>query len=468
MTTTYRVACLLFGVVSSFPLSAQPGQQAPDAPAPVESAGEVDPSEAPIDLSPPESSQDTALWAIDLSNEEWDDGSPKAMRISVAHEVSYRIGDARGMVNNRSSFRLEYSKFFLDSFFVEVDSKLNAFWSSDHRAEAEDERIAFETITPEAYLQYSKAGSDISVKVGVQKMIWGVSEGGAITDEVSPRNFSELFFIPLEESRLGQFMVNVDHFSSIGHWSFFFVPDPKFNKYPEQGTAYYFDPFAGAAEVRDDPAGGDDQEYGMRWKRTFGSTDVSVMAASLIDNDPVYRMDGLTQAGVPLISRVEQRFTLTGMTLNHARGDFLFRGEVGFKSPKAFNDAAFRTIEKNVVDSSLGMTYSLGQSNSIGIEWVNRHVLDWSGRIAGVPRNTSSLVLNTNFFFLNDTLLVNWLTIYSRPFTSVQSSVRTSYEWDDNLTFSLDAHLIDVQDSSSALHRYRNQDQVVFKVRYQF
>src|SRR5215510_10976674 len=77
-----------------------------------------------IDLSNPE--------IADLSTE--DSGfSAKNSRVTLAHEGSY---GEHGVVNNRSWFRVEYSKFFLNNFFVQLDSKVNAYWSSDHRAEA--------------------------------------------------------------------------------------------------------------------------------------------------------------------------------------------------------------------------------------------------------------------------------------------------------------------------------------------
>ena len=472
-----RTAVFLCGLVLSSPIGAQGTQETADVPAGIQLAEPVDrlPPEPPREEEPsvlsPFGDEDFGIYDaddIDLLSDDGDLAAPKSTRVTLGHEVAYRVGGEQGLVNNRSSFRLEYSKFFLDSFFAQLDFKLNGFWSNDHRAEAENKTLLFDTLVPEAFVQYSKPGSNFSVKLGVQKLIWGESEGGVITDVVSPRNFSELFFIPLEESRLGQFMLSVDHFSSVGDWTYFFVPRAKFNELPEEGTAYFFDPFAGSAAVRDDPADPDRHEYGMRWKRTFGQSDIAFMAASVIDNDYAFRLDGVTESGLPLISRVAHRYTLAGLTFNYARGDFLFKGEVGYKSPLAFNDAALQIIERDVIDSSLGLTYSLGQSNSLGMEIVNRHVLNWSDEIVGVRRNTSALVLNNNFFFLNDTLSVNWLTIYSQPFTSVTSSVRTSYKWSDNLTFSLDAHVIAVPDRGSELHRFRDEDQVFFGVQYQF
>lgn len=459
MEKSTGVAGLLCGLALSLPLAAQPPAAPSDgsdtAPAPQAGQG----GGAAV----------TAFGgSADPFADDAEDSHAKAMRLSVNHEGSYRTSGSRGLVNHRSSFRVEYSKFFLDSFFVQFDSKLNAFWGGDHRARAEGKRVAYETNTPEAFLQYSRPGTGTSVKLGIQKLIWGESEGGAITDEVSPRNLSELFFIPLDESRIGQFMLNVDHFSTRGDWSFLFVPNPKFNKYPRPGSAYFFDPFAGQAEIAAAPEKRNEHEYGMRWRKSYGNRDVSFMAASLIDNDYALRVDGMTPAGRPLVARVPQRFGMTGTTFNYTKGDFLFKGEVGYKVGKPFNDAALQILEKDVVESSLGLTYALGRSNTLGVELVNSRILQWTPQVSTARRDTTSLVVNNNFFFLNDNLSINWLTIYSRPHTSYQSSLRASYKLDDNTSFGLDAHFIDAPDRNSPLRRFQDQDQVVFRIQYQF
>lgn len=453
MKATWRAACL----AGCLFLSCSPRAQEREAQGQQNAAGAglTAVSTGDIDFSAPDVS-DTSTNEADFS--------AKNSRVSLVHESSY--GES-GVVNNRSWFRVEYSKFFLNNFFVQIDSKLNAFWGRDHRAVAEDESVLFETITPEAFLQYSAAGGRTSIKVGQQKLIWGESEAGAITDEVSPRDLSELFFIPLEQSRRGQVMAVLDHFASSGDWTAFFVPDPDFNRYAYPGTAYYIDPFAGGVKGSDE-ASDQHHEYGMRWRRAFNNSDISLMAADLVDNDYAYRQEGVTDDGRPVVARSQQRFTMIGGAFNLARGKFLFKGEVAYKFPKAFNDAAFQIVEKDVLDSALGLTYSLGKSNTLGLEIVNRYVHDWSSGIVSVPRNTSSLVLNANLFFLNENLTVNWLAIYERPYDSYQSSLRTSYKWADNLISSIDVHLVDVPNGRSSLYPYRDKDQIVLRLQYQF
>jgi hypothetical protein len=405
---------------------------------------------------------------IDLSA--GDKGNPvaQALRTTLGHQGAYLVGGERGVVNNRSWLRLEYAKFFLDSFYVQLDSKLNGYWKKDHRARADRRASLFESSTPEAFLQYSAAGGQTSVKVGIQKIIWGESEAGAITDEVSPRNYSELFLVPLEESRIGQMMVSIDQFTGYGDLSMFYIPKPKFNRYAAPRSAYDTYPFNGTVSITEEARDASEHEFGMRWKKTFGKSDISFMAASLIDNNYGVRVGGMTAAGAMELVRSRQRTRLAGMTFNYARGHFLVKGEAAYKTPKDFADMNGQLMDRDVVDAALGVTYALGQSNTIGLEAVTSHVRGWNDRIMGIPRNANALVLNANFLFFNDNLALNWLTIRSRPYASVQSSLRTSYKWNDNTTFSIDAHLIDARHPKSQLITFRQRDQIVLRAQYQF
>jgi len=172
------------------------------------------------------------------------------MRLTLRHEISYKVKGPGGIKNHRSSLRFEYKKSFFKYFYVQADSKLNAFWIKDHRSEAHNEKLLFQNNVLEGFLQFSM--KQTSLKVGIQKMIWGESEAGAVTDVISPRDYSEIFFISLEESRRGQPIISVDQFTKMGDFTFFFVPLPLFNRYPYAGSAYYYDPFAGHALVKDE------------------------------------------------------------------------------------------------------------------------------------------------------------------------------------------------------------------------
>jgi hypothetical protein len=414
------------------------------------------------DLLPDSSAPDVAASneeGIDMSGDQASEGRVadfmKSTRISLKHEMSYKFASPKRLVNNRSSIRLEYSKLFAEKVFLRLDTKLNFHWSNDHRAEAKDQHLFRELVTREAYLQTSFGNT--SLRFGHQILPWGVSEGGAITDEISPRNASEFFFVSLEESRIGQPMVTADHFNNIGQWTAFFVPRPAYNRYPDIGSEY---DIPGAFD-KPEPEGGwdvtDDYEYGLRWKRTFGKSDISLMAASLVDNDYLVR---------------KQRFRMFGLTANIAKGNLLYRAEVALKQPKAYVasvGSGTSVVESDQFDSSFGFDYSPGGRSLVySAEVVWSRLLDWKTNILGRERDEYALVGSVSNRFFNDDLTLSWLTIYNKPYTSFQHKFLSSYLIDDNSTIYFEIFYPDERDRRSANWPYRDQKQFVIRYQFQF
>jgi hypothetical protein len=382
------------------------------------------------------------------------------LRLTVNHEISEKVQSPVHIRNNRSSLRGEYAKYLLGNFFVQADYKLTAHLKRDHQAVAKGKSVALEHTLREAFLQASVYGT--SLKLGYQILVWGESDGGgAITDEISPRNYSELFFVSQEESRIGQPMATLSQYTGWGEWSLVFVPFPAYNKMPGVGTAYWYDPFAGAPVRKAKRDAQDEFEYGARWKRALGRSDISLMGGSLMDNDPVFRFAGDT------IREEKLRFSFAGAAFNYSLENLLVKGELAAKHPKAFMAASGRTLEKPVLDGSLGFEFSRGGTFSLGLEAVHNRVLRWDPAIQGVPEATNTLVLIASDRFLNENLSVNLLTRYSEPYTTVMNIGMASYRVSDNVTLELEGHFPYVDDERSSTWMYRDQKQAVFRWRLQ-
>ena len=379
------------------------------------------------------------------------------LRISLKHETSYKFASPKHVVNNRSSVRLEYSKPLTSNLYLRLDTKLNLHWSNDHRAKAKDEDLFRELVTREAYLQSSFGNT--SFRLGYQILPWGVSEGGAITDEVSPRNSAEFFFISLEESRVGQPMLAMDHFGDSGQWTAFFVPRPGYNKYPDRGSEYDIPGAFDRNAPNDDWDNAGTYEFGARWKRSFGKSDISLMAARLIDNDYLVR---------------QQRLRMYGLTANIAIDNLLLRAEVALKQPRAFfassaTGSGLTVVESDQFDSSFGFDYSPGgRTLMYSAEVVWSRLLDWNGDIVGREQDEYSLIGAVTNRFFNDDLTLSWLTIYSRPYTSVRHRFLSSYLIDDNSTVYFEFFYPDERDERSGSWPYRDQKQFVLRYQYQF
>lgn len=390
----------------------------------------------------------------------------KDSRITLKHEVSNQLHDSYPLITDRSSVQLEYSKYFLNDFFIKIDTKANQYWSDDHYAEASDGTTEFDTRTREAYLQYGKG--QFSVKLGTQMPIWGESDGGAITDIMSPRNLSELFFVSLEESRVGQAMLGIDLFKVAGNWSFYYVPDAKLNEYPKPGTAYYIDPFQGQADIIADD--NDEEEYALRWRNSIGKWGVAVMAASAIDNNPAYRVLGTSDEGTFLVEQEKVRFDMLGATFNYSFGNYLLTGEFAQKQDLAFNNSAMEIVYRDRTEGSVRAEYSLGKqgAHSIALEFVERVLNDWDESIQGREKNEESVIFSWNNNFFNQNLNVSLISVFNEPYSSMQHSLFTSYNWSHRVTLNLDVFYMDVSDERSEYFPMRRKDNVIFKILYQF
>lgn len=386
-----------------------------------------------------------------ISNTTTQANSP--LRITLAQEGSYKVEEPRSVIKNRSSVQLEYSKYFLEKFVVQFKGKATAFLKEDHRHESEGTDVN----VSQAFIQTSLGQT--SFRVGVQTLPWGESILAPVTDEVSPRDNRELFNFNLEELRRGQPMVVIDHFSATGRLSGFWNVAPSFNKYPKSGTGYFFDPFTYGNRIEGD--GG--TEFGVSWRKNFEGFDITLMAANLLDNDYALRMNSDGS-----VTRLKERFSLTGGVFNYGFGNFVLRGEAAFKSSKPFNNEAMQVVRRKTIDTYLSLDYRYTSSLTLTAELVNQHILDWSGEIQGYPKDRQSVLFSMTKLMMNDDLSLNLQQIINRPYRGNLTTLMTTYKWDDYLTLGLNLIYPHSNDRRSGLWNVRDQKQIAFKVQYQF
>lgn len=376
------------------------------------------------------------------------------LRVTLAHEFSYKVEKPQYVVKNRSSLRVEYSKYVLDNFYVQLDGKATGFWGEDHRHDAEGEDF----LVSQAYLQTSFGHT--AIRAGFQSLPWGESILAPITDEVSPRDNRELFNFNLEELRIGQPMLVVDQFSGWGSVSMFFNPRASFNKNPERGTAYSFDSLRYRSEVAGET---DLAEYGASWRKTFTRGDITFMTASLVDNDYALSMN---EDGT--VTRERARFSMNGFSFNYAFSDFVLRGEAAWKRDLPFNTAALQVVKRDAVDAYLGLDYQASSTLTLSVEAINQHISDWSSEVASAPRDSQSLLVSLTKLLMHEDLNIQVMNFTTQPGNSNLAILQTTYDWDDNLRFGFNAVYPYTRDEKAGLWNVRDQKQIAFKVQYQF
>ncbi|WP_046744420.1 DUF1302 family protein [Kordia zhangzhouensis] len=401
----------------------------------------------------------------------WNEYIFSPSRLGISYEFTYNFTDPTEVIKNRFAFRLEYSKFLFNNLFVQLDTKSFVFMDGDSRSrrlsyynndDFEEADLAFGSITRNAFVQYSYKQS--SIKVGLQTLAWGESDFAAITDEINPFDFRDPLNLNIDELRVGQFMIGLNFYTSIGNFNTFFVPNARFNLFPKEGTRFFEDSFAGTNIVTQEVDNGKNSiEYGFRWKKAFKKSDVSIIVTSLIDNNLVRE-----QVNPNLVQLHEKRFTTVGMSFNYAIGNLLIRGENAIKFPRAYNTASLGIIERNAFDTSLGFEYGPNSTTTFTLELVNNHVINWTNEIVGIPRNDFTAFFVVVKELMKNDLSLNYITMYNGPNTTFFNLLSAAYKLNDNITLSLDAIIPITNDEQSAFYQFREQQHLAFKAQFLF
>ena len=446
-------ACLSVPCVAG--AEADSAAAAPTATEPASTPAAASPEATAAPAPEPSSSNDPLGFGNLAESQVVARGSSSPLRVTFGQELSYKVQEPNYLAKNRVSGQMEYTQLFLDNFTAQFNAKEIVFLSGDHRHNAE----GHDTAISQAYLQTSFGRT--SIKAGIQTLPWGESILAPITDEVSPRDNREMFNFNLEELRIGQPMLTVDRYSAADHWGFFFVPDHYFNKNPVKGTAYYFDPFT---YTQGTAGAGNNTEYGVSWKRSFASADITFMVASLIDNDYALNMNLESM----LVTRTRERMSLGGVSFSYAFGKFVLRGEAAAKSPKAFDNIAMQIEKHDELDTYFGLEYAHSSSLTVSLEAVNQHVQGWSRFLLNTPRDNMQLLLNVTKKAWHDDLTINFMGIYGSPQTAALGILTASLKVNDSMTAGINMVYPYASDTKSSIWNVRDQKQLSFKLTYAF
>ena len=116
----------------------------------------------------------------------------------------------------------------------------------------------------------------------------------------------------------------------------------------------------------------------------------------------------------------------------------------------------------------MGVDYAVNATFNLSLEVVNYHVIDWNDQISGVPKDNYMLLLVLGKSFFKNDLSIYWVTTYNGPYSSFFNFFTTSYNWNDNVTLSIDVLIPSSNNINSGFYLYRDQKQVGFMLQYLF
>ncbi len=223
----------------------------------------------------------------------------------------------------------------------------------------------------EIWLQ-GKLGDNTDLKLGRQIVVWGKSDNLRVTDVLNPLDYREPGMVDIEDLRLPQTMARLDYY--IGDWGLtaLAIPEIDFNKNPAYGSDFYPYPTAMPKEIIPSD-GGDNTEYAFAANGIFSGWDLSLYWAEIYDDTPHLAM----VAGTPQMRH--SRLTMHGFAVNAAVENWLLKAEAAHFDGLEYNSLPGEKLQR--LDTLLGVEYSGFGEATLGLEVVNRHLMDYDAAL---------------------------------------------------------------------------------------
>ena len=303
-----------------------------------------------------------------------------------------------------------------------------------------------------------------------------------MTDIISPRDFTESVFTRIEDARLGQMILKADQYADSGQWTLLINPDPQVNIYAEPGHEYATPSMTdtlgsnhiGIEILPDDKPSHSiqDTEVGGRWKKTFGKSDISLMAATSLNNSPVFESQGINPQGDIILLPIYPRYTMIGVAANRAKGNFLFKGELAYKSGRQFNHTNLLAdnglAERDVIDVAFGLDYDANGAWQATFEISDQNVLNWNSDLYLVRRNETGLYFNWSEDFLNQTLNTQYTWFFQIQDADSMHRFESEYDINDHWVFKFGLTLFDIRNQNSQLGIFKDRHRIAAQVEVSF
>ena len=184
------------------------------------------------------------------------------------------------------------------------------------------------------------------LRIGKQQIVWGQLDGIKVLDVLNPQDFREFIMEDFGESRISLWSAYLD--GTLGAWrtEVAVIPDGTGHVIPNPGAWFELE----APRFRFGAAPGqpglptltrrpgndlDSTAVGLRLSRTLGRIDVSAVAYSGLDPEPLGRL--VTDGGEAAVERYFERRDVVGLSAETGIGNWVIRGEYAYQPDRIFN-----------------------------------------------------------------------------------------------------------------------------------
>lgn len=234
---------------------------------------------------------------------------------------------------------VEYRGFFEEPLFSEQHtSYLSAFAQPEYRHAWDNDKQRFVFVGFGRVSQYDearshadirelswqKSGSGYELRVGIQKVFWGVTESQHLVDIV---NQTDLVENPAGEEKLGQPMINLTLVRDWGTLDFFVLTGFRERTFPgREGRLRTAPPVDTDQAVFESSHGRRRIDYALRWHKSLGAWEVGLAQFSGTSRDPRL-LPGVGGDGAPALIPYYDVIGQTSLDLQATTGAWLWKLE---------------------------------------------------------------------------------------------------------------------------------------------
>ena len=321
----------------------------------------------------------------------------------------------------------------------------------------------------------------VDLTIGRKVVNWGRSDTFRVVDVVNPLDNKEPGLVDIEDLRRPKAMAKLD--VSSGPWGaqFLVIPEHRYDRQPPIGSDFVPAVFAGGSFNRTEINDRSDFEgtpgFAGKFDGRFSGWDFSLYGAYV---DESSRTIDLVSPFPLSFESKPNRFGMLGAAGNITRGAFLFKGEFAWLSqirtliiegPPL--TPAFKNVERDRLDTMVGVEYYGPDSLTIALEIVNRHLIDHPGGPTGrkefTPQDNFETGLRISRPFFRERLDVTVLGIVFGEKMQDGGLVRASADFELTDSLKLEGGwLIFFGGPDRGIGAFESNDRVYGEIKYSF
>ena len=397
-----------------------------------------------------QTSVDLDNLGIDFSDASIDEALASGRRWSLSYLNGVEAKSTHNIRSHRLDLRLRDEGLIAQDWFYRGDAKLIYRLPQDNQIK-DYNTLTWDWRVREIFLQHSR--SDWNITAGFQQVVWGEMDSMQLSDQLSAWDYSEFVFTSPEDARLGQPVIAYNYFEGKKKFEVLINPWPQVNRYPGADVnsiidtgGYVFE------ELTPEPlkAG----ELGFRYRYTHARSDISLMAARLLNKNPDFNFTDYKARYRP--------YTMVAASVNLNRGSILWKAEAIAKYHQAFSGVSTQLV--NVIDAALGFDYDANGAWTLTLEANNQLIVSENYVAIGLERRNNTLAMRWSKPMRNNTMMLTFYSSYQLQFEDQIYSLNLSYALSDDLNLDLNATIIESKQVNSPMSIADEWDQLSLKV----